>query len=623
MFRPRILVIDDLYGRQVPGGCNRERVELCGAMLIEDVTGDQATTQRIRRPVADAVFFRGQTPAAAPGDLVQNDMDGVLEKIRDGWTRRPPATPPWALILLDLCFKTGVVTPASHSSAAGMAAGRDEDRDSELCFGRKVLERLHSAPEFKDLPVAILSSLPPREIADMYSSLGAVAFIEAQTRDASMATSLESYLWRHGLLPDWADGELFDPEWRIVGYSTQLLVALKEGRKAAAMNSNLLLRGETGTGKELLARYLHRVMRQPERPFVPVDAGTLVDTLAEDTLFGHVPGAGEGMRDHRLGAIREADGGDCYLDEVGYLSPRVQEKLMRAAQHPAEVQPLGTNRRYAVHVRFISATDRPIEKWTQDGKFNHALFGRLRGGTLGLPAVRDRAEDLPLLVSHFFELGLRQVKRTNPGARLHEISDDVCPWLQTLPWPENVRGLKAAVLSAVLEAQDVDKLKMTHFHRILRPTCAPANDERGHGGRETGDVGAIRARPGELIITSDHLAEALVAALLAEADHAGGARVLPYTKSRIVIQRTISTLVQTQVLDLPAGIDIDSVLADTWHRLDDKLQAAGCVWMSGGNPVRHTMKAKVQALNRAAKKVLVRLGHSVPRRAAKDDAQAI
>lgn len=624
---PRILIIDDIYGRQVGEGYNSDRINLCKAMLLKDATGDQPSPSSVKTPVGEAVFCRGQRPIrAVVGDCVENDLDAVVEAVRQGWNCRPRGLPPWALVLLDLAFTTGRVTPASNERRAGEGEGRTDDTSYDACFGMKVLARLDplGQSEFHDLPVVVLSRLPRQNVKELYSRLGAVGFIEGNEIEP-IAAVLRGYLWRHGLLADGQE-EPFSPKpirpWTptqlealrasdeelIVGYSIGLLSALREARRAAPRATNLFLSGDTGTGKELLSKYIWRAARQPSRPFAAVDSGALVETLAEDTLFGHVPGAADGIRDFRVGKIREADGGDLFLDEIGYLPPTVQLKLMRAVAE-GEVQPLGTDTVHRVSVRFLSATDRPIERWVTEGRFNNALFARLAAVRLPpLPRLIDRRDDIPLLVQRFFDRALDELRAAQPEARLEAIDNQVFSLLADAQWPENVRGLRHAVQDAVQRAQDVEFLSVKHFSGLPQQPAGRRRAQSDDSERPTAPaVVAPALTSHETVLTSRDLAQALMSAL--RSTSSPSPTVLEYTFSKAVIEATISDLCQRGALRFAESVEMDNLLTDTWHSLDGLLEAAGIEWRSGGKPVRHTMKAKARALNAAATRILTRLGH--------------
>lgn len=446
---PRILIIDDLFGRQLSDRPNRERINLCGMYGLRDVTGDESVPaeEEVVNPIAEAVFFRGQRPlSASVGDTVENDLAATMTFVRQGWE----TTTGWALVLLDLCFYTGTVTKTSDKSQSGMPEGRASDDDPRKYFGLRILERLHA--EFPELPVIILSSKQRDEVSQSFTAHGALGFIPRT--DSSSPEKLRDYLWRHGLIPD-STGQ-------IVGNSRALLMALRAARRATADPRNVLIRGERGAGKELLAAYMNRnaTKEKKPRPLVTVDSGTLTPALFSSELFGHVKGAYTGADRERQGRIAQADGGDLFLDEIGNMPPDVQTGLLRVLETRLVV-PLGASSGHEVDVRFLAATNEDIElKTAAGGGFRADLLDRLReGGTIVLPPLRERREDIPLLAEQF----VRQAEAAHSGALKRKIAPETMDKLLAYDWPGNVRELRNCILKAVNDHPDVEHLVPGHL----------------------------------------------------------------------------------------------------------------------------------------------------------------
>jgi len=473
---PLVLVIDDLFGRTLPDGENPERRDLCGQFLLEEVAGDgqgQTGTQRIKRPEAQAVFCRGQTPAmAAIGDRVDNDLAGTLAVVRQHWHPVGDAAPV-SMVLLDLCFYTGVVTAASEAKRGkGMPEGREGDDQTKNYFGLRVLEALHN--HFPDLPVVILSSMPRAGVSQQFSRLGALGFLPRG--DANSPALLRDYLGRHGLIPD-ASGT-------VIGNSKALLLALRAARRAAASRKNVLIRGETGTGKELLAQYLHDQTPDAEsKPLIAVDSGALSPSLYASELFGHRRGAFTGATDDRTGRIVQANGGDLFLDEIGNMPEDVQVGLLRAIEQK-EVTPVGATNSQKSDVRFITATNQDIEEKASTGRgFREDLYYRLReGGVIYLPTLKERKEDIPLLVAKF----VRDAETLTPGAMHRTIDPQARDVLLGHDWPGNVRELRNCIFKAVNDHPDVEYLSRVHLYL---PT-------RDHSPSEARDNLAVRPQVG-------------------------------------------------------------------------------------------------------------------------------
>ena len=459
----RLLVIDDLFGREVPGGRNVDRENLCAHLLWQDVTGDSATRasrQRVLEPTAEVTFLRAQVPkAAAVGSVVDNDLPGAISAVRRGWTDAMTiGAAPWSMVLLDLCFYTGPVTEASHRRSPGMPEGRVGDDEPRSYFGLVLLEAIHC--EFPELPVVILSSKPREDVSLEFSHLGALGFIARD--DPAAPELLEDAFWRHGLRPD--------PAGEIVGNSLPLLLALREARRAARHRGNLLLRGERGTGKELLANYVHRVSFEGEkatsRPLICVNSAVLRTELFTSELFGIEPRSASGV-DGKIGIIEAADGGDLFLDEIADMPPDAQAAVLRVLQD-RQITRIGARRPRTVDVRFLAATNADLEVDARG--FRADLLDRLRtGGTLWLPPLRERRADIPLLVERF----VQEAESLRLGTLRRDVTPEAMAMLVAHDWPGNVRELRACVFDAVNRHPDIEHLVPTH----LRIGSAPAERE--------------------------------------------------------------------------------------------------------------------------------------------------
>ncbi len=209
----------------------------------------------------------------------------------------------------------------------------------------------------------------------------------------------------------------------------------------------VLIEGETGTGKELVARTLHYSSARTHGPFVPVQCSALPDTLVESELFGYVRGAFTGALTNRIGRIEAAQGGTLFLDEIGELSLSVQVKLLRVLQERCLTR-LGENQERSVDVRIIAATNRPLRELVCEGRFRQDLYYRLNVVPLILPPLRERKEDIPLLITHFLEKYRHSLAKTVRG-----LSSDAMAALFAYPWPGNVRELEHAIQHALVFTQ--------------------------------------------------------------------------------------------------------------------------------------------------------------------------
>jgi DNA-binding NtrC family response regulator len=225
----------------------------------------------------------------------------------------------------------------------------------------------------------------------------------------------------------------------IVGKSQALQEVLSVVDKIANTDSTVLITGESGTGKELIAKALHYNSARADRMLVTVNCGAIPEELLESELFGHVKGAFTNALHHREGRFSLADGGTIFLDEIGDMSPNLQVKLLRVLQERT-FEPVGSSKTVKVDVRVIAATNQHLEKLIEQKLFREDLFYRLNVLPLEAPALRERADDIPLLVNHFIDIG-NQEKNT----RIDGISEDAMKLLMNYRWPGNVRELENMV----------------------------------------------------------------------------------------------------------------------------------------------------------------------------------
>lgn len=231
-----------------------------------------------------------------------------------------------------------------------------------------------------------------------------------------------------------------------VGRSSAFTRAQLLAAKAARSDVPVLILGETGTGKDMVARQLHDASRRRRKPFVAINCGALSDATLESEFFGHVRGAFTGAWRSRRGRLEEADGGTVFLDEIGEMTPSCQVKLLRTLD-TGEITPLGGNKTSVLNVRFIAATNRNLEEMIQEGRFREDLFYRLQGMRIELPPLRRRRGDLELLAMHFFELEAALQESAVRG-----FSPQAMELLRNYGWPGNVRELRQAVASGVTMA---------------------------------------------------------------------------------------------------------------------------------------------------------------------------
>ena len=225
----------------------------------------------------------------------------------------------------------------------------------------------------------------------------------------------------------------------IVGQSRGLLKLLDEIRKVAAVSANVLILGESGVGKEPVARAIHENSARQGQPFVPLNCAAIPETLLEAELFGYERGAFTEAQSAKEGLLEAADGGTLFLDEFCELSPALQAKLLRTLEEGA-VRRLGGRKPIPFDVRFVASTNRDIREEIRLGRFRQDLFFRINVLEIRVPPLRERREDIPLLVAHFLEEGSK-----GSGKAIEGITPEAMEWLTQYDWPGNVRELKNAV----------------------------------------------------------------------------------------------------------------------------------------------------------------------------------
>ncbi|HEY7284811.1 MAG TPA: sigma-54 dependent transcriptional regulator, partial [Vicinamibacterales bacterium] len=237
--------------------------------------------------------------------------------------------------------------------------------------------------------------------------------------------------------------ERFD-HYGIIGRSRAMQEVIRRAELVAETKSTVLITGETGTGKELVARAIHDRSAQRDMPLIKVNCAAIPETLLESELFGHVRGAFTGATSTKKGKFALADGGTIFLDEIGTMNPTLQSKLLRVLQE-REIEPLGSERSERIDVRVIAATNRDLRQMVVDAKFQEDLFYRLNVIPIEIPPLRDRRDDIPALVEHFVT---KHAQRT--GRRIEKMEDGVLAGLQQYDWPGNVRELENTIERAVV-----------------------------------------------------------------------------------------------------------------------------------------------------------------------------
>lgn len=268
----------------------------------------------------------------------------------------------------------------------------------------------------------------------------------------------------------------------LIGRSPVMQQLFNMTRLVADSSATVLIQGESGTGKELLAKTIHALSNRRDRPFVVVDCGALPETLLESELFGHVKGAFTGAVVNRRGLFEEADGGTLFLDEIADTTPTFQAKLLRVLQE-GEIKPVGGTRSQKIHTRVISASNKDLAELVKAKTFRQDLYYRLAVLPLYLPALRERREDIPLLVQHFVA-----VSCARHGQAVRQVAERTMRALRDASWPGNVRQVQHYIERAVvttagpwLVCDDLLDVGTVDEHESLRSTSREvvAQAERG------------------------------------------------------------------------------------------------------------------------------------------------
>jgi formate hydrogenlyase transcriptional activator len=235
---------------------------------------------------------------------------------------------------------------------------------------------------------------------------------------------------------------------QIIGSSTALEAVLEQVERVATTGSTVLIQGETGTGKELIAQAIHNISSRCGRPFVRLNCAAIPLDLLESELFGHERGAFTGAIAQKIGRFELADKGTLFLDEIGDIPPALQPKLLRVLQEQ-EFERLGSTRTHKVDVRLVAATNRDLTEMVNRGEFRSDLYYRLNVFPVLLPPLRERREDIPALVTHFVEILGRRM-----GREIEHIPSETMSALSSYQWPGNIRELQNLIERAVILSND-------------------------------------------------------------------------------------------------------------------------------------------------------------------------
>lgn len=299
--------------------------------------------------------------------------------------------------------------------------------------------------------VIVITAYGTVQVAVSAMKLGATDFLQKPFSPQELRLAVEKALEKRRLTLEnlYLKRTLAEKEGTIefIGQSPAIKRVLERAALAAQTDSTVLLTGESGTGKGLLARKIHEMSPRREGPFVAVDCGTLVPTLFESELFGHVKGAFTGATSHKIGKFELANNGTIFFDEIGNISPDIQVKLLKAVEEK-EISPVGSHRLIRVDVRILAATNKNLKEEVRKGNFREDLFFRLNVISIQLPPLRERREDIPLLAEYFLK---RYAKKH--GKPVEAMSPEVIEAFQSYSWPGNVRELENTIERLVVFAR--------------------------------------------------------------------------------------------------------------------------------------------------------------------------
>ncbi len=323
--------------------------------------------------------------------------------------------------------------------------------------------------------VILMTAFGSIQMAVEAMKIGAFDYVtkpfEIEEMEVKIAKALEHRRLRHEI--DYlrhTQADIYDFD-RIIGASGALKRVLDVVRKVARSNTTVLVRGETGTGKEVIAGALHHNSLRANRNFVKVNCAALQENLLESELFGHEKGAFTGADKQRIGRFEQADGGTLFLDEIGDMSPNTQAKILRVLQEH-EFERLGGTRTIRVDVRLIAATNRALAGMVAAGQFREDLYYRLNVVSIDMPPLRERKEDVPALAEYFIRRFAGELKK-----RVDGLAPDAVKLLARYNWPGNVRELENAVERAVL-LTDERLISVADLHLGDTPATGDAG-ERG------------------------------------------------------------------------------------------------------------------------------------------------
>lgn len=319
-----------------------------------------------------------------------------------------------------------------------------------------------------DIPVILMTAFGEVELAVNALKLGAADFILKPWTNDKLSAKIEEVLEAKekkstkNIAKPLVSKETSQEEFRFVlGRSESMAEVMKVVEKVSPTAANILLLGESGTGKQHIARRIHQLSSLHDKAFVHVDLGSLSETLFESELFGHRKGAFTGAHEDKKGRFEMADGGTIFLDEIGNLPLNLQAKLLKVLQD-RKVNRIGEGIERPVNARFIFATNAPLEEWVKEGKFREDLMYRINTIEIKLPPLRERKEDIRDFIKHYVEVYARKYDKVGLG-----MHSSACTLLKKHTWPGNIRELQHAIERAVIMTEG-EEITETDF-RLSKP----------------------------------------------------------------------------------------------------------------------------------------------------------
>lgn len=335
-------------------------------------------------------------------------------------------------------------------------------------------EGLRLISRFDRTPVIVLTGHAHRELALQAIEMGAWDFLAKPLDPAMLGVVVERALEKQSLvlenrrLQKELNNQRLDDNFGIIGISKPMEQLRNLIGRIGPSEINVIISGASGTGKELVARAIHRYSKRADAPFVPVNCGAISDNLFESEFFGHLKGSFTGATADRPGLIASADGGTLFLDEIGDMPLAMQVKLLRFLQE-GNFLPVGSDTPASADIRVITATHRDLQSLMESQKFREDLYYRIKGVEIKVPSLSDRIEDIPLLANHF----LQQDGNTSGN----EFDTDAIDWLLEQPWNGNVRELENCIESAVALCGEGSRITRSHLMleigEVNPPTIKP------------------------------------------------------------------------------------------------------------------------------------------------------